>query len=87
MYCSYLTVREGKASGDKSAGKTKMQKDPLFAKFVDKVVREVQIEGGSRKPTWQDLFAVQLAYLPYYVYLWAEKYHRRYISSKVRSNS
>ena len=61
-----------------------MQKDPLFAKFVDKVVREVQIEGGSRKPTWQDLFAVQLVYLPYYLYLWAAKFHRRHISSKVR---
>lgn len=83
MFCSGT----GKANGDKNAGKVKMQKDPIFATFVDAVVRKVQIEGISRKPTWQDLFAVQLLLLPYTLYLWAVKYHRRYISSKVMSHT
>jgi len=76
----------GKLKGDKTAGKVKMIKDPEFAKIVDRVVREVQIEGGCRKPTTKDLFAVQLLYLPYNLYLWVVKYHRRYISSQVRGS-
>lgn len=75
-------IKECKLKGDKSAGKVKMIKDPEFAKIVDQMVREVQIEGGCRKPTTKDLFAVQLLYLPYYLYLWAVKYHRRYISTQ-----
>lgn len=76
------TISSVKESGDKNAGKLKMLKDPLFEKIVDKVVGEVKIEGGYRKPTWEDLFAVRLVKLPYSFFLYAQKYHRRYISKK-----
>lgn len=71
-----------KASGDKNAGKLKMAKDPLFEKIVDKVVAEVKIEGGYRKPTWEDIFAVRLFKSPYSLFLYAQKYHRRYVSKE-----
>jgi hypothetical protein len=61
-----------------------MLKDPHFEKIVDKVVGEVQIEGGYRKPEWKDLFAYQLLIFPYTFTLWAMKYYRRYHSNQVR---
>lgn len=73
-------IKELKSKGDKTAGKTKMLKDPIFEKIVDEVVREVKVEGGFRKPEFHDLFAVQLVYFPYNFYQWAVKYHRRFIS-------
>ncbi len=48
---------------------------------VVQLVSEVKIEGGYRKPTWQDLFAVRLVLSPYHFVLWCMKYYRRYISS------
>lgn len=73
------TVRAG---GDKQAGRvTKREEDPLFIKIVDQLVSEVKIEGGYRKPEWQDLFAVRLVLFPYHLVLWGVKYHRRYIST------
>lgn len=47
------------------------------------VVGEVKIEGGYRKPEWNDLFAYQLLIFPYTLSLWCMKYHRRYISTAV----
>lgn len=74
-----VTVRAG---GDKQAGRvTKREEDPLFVKIVDQLVSEVKIEGGYRKPEWQDLFAVRLVLFPYHLVLWGLKYHRRYIST------
>ncbi|KAJ1430983.1 hypothetical protein B484DRAFT_448583 [Ochromonadaceae sp. CCMP2298] len=71
-----------KASGDKSAGKVKMMKDPLFLEIVKEVVAEVQIDGGLRKPHWRELLVVQLFTLPHTLFLWAVTYHRRYISKQ-----
>lgn len=71
-----------RAGGDKQAGRvTKREEDPLFVKIVDQLVSEVKIEGGYRKPEWQDLFAVRLVLFPYHLVLWGVKYHRRYIST------
>eukprot|EP01040_Poterioochromonas_malhamensis_P004843 gene4843-5198_t len=75
-------VKELKAQGDKSAGKLKMAKDPLFEKCVDQVVGEVKIEGGYRKPEWKDLFAYRLVISPYLISMWVIQYHRRYISKQ-----
>jgi hypothetical protein len=47
------------------------------------LVAEVKIEGGYRKPTWKDLVIVQAVQLPYTLFLYAKKYHRRYISKEV----
>ncbi len=62
----------------------KMLKDPLFLRFVDQVVAEVKIEGGYRKPEWSEFLILQLAYLPYNLYVWGKQYHRRYVSTEVR---
>jgi hypothetical protein len=40
----------------------------------------VKIEGDYAKPLLKDLFIIQVILSPYYFYLWAIKYHRRYIS-------
>eukprot|EP01033_Poteriospumella_lacustris_P007606 gene7606-5466_t len=75
-------IKELRAGGDKQAGRvTKREEDPLFVKIVDQLVSEVKIEGGYRKPEWQDLFAVRLVLFPYHLVLWGVKYHRRYIST------
>jgi DnaJ family protein C protein 25 len=74
-------VKEAKAAGDKTAGKLKMNKDPAFEKIVDEVVAEVKIEGGYKKPEWKDLFILKLFKSPYTLYVWAQTYHRRYIST------
>jgi len=74
-------VRALKAKGDKSVGKGRMIKDPLFKEIVDQVVSEVKIEGGHRKPHWKDSFAVQVLIFPYTLVVWSNNYYRRYISS------
>jgi len=71
-------IKELRAKGEKS--KVKMTNDPLFEKIVNEIVAEVKVEGGYRKPEWKDLFAVHCVLFPYYIVLWAMKYHRRYIS-------
>ena len=63
-----------------SVGKMKMMKDPLFLKFVDQVVGEVKIEGGYRKPEWNEFLLFQIICLPLNIVQYAQKYHRRYIS-------
>lgn len=50
------------------------------------MVAEVKIEGGYRKPEWRDLVIVQTALLPYTLFLYAKKYHRRYISKEVNTH-
>lgn len=50
--------------------------------MVNQAVREVKVEGGDKKPEVTDLFAVQLVLLPYTLFKWLKKMHRRYISSK-----
>ncbi len=49
------------------------------------MVAEVKIEGGYRKPEWRDLVIVQTALLPYSLFMYAKKYHRRYISKEVHT--
>ncbi len=72
------------ASGkDKSVGRVKMMKDPLYLQFIDQVVAEVRIEGGYRKPEWSEFLILQLVYMPMNLYHFAVKYHRRYISKEV----
>jgi curved DNA-binding protein CbpA len=59
------------AKFDKNNLKTgKMQKDPEFMSIIQKLVGEVQIEGGHRKPTITDVFAVKLVMAPYWLYLY-----------------
>lgn len=60
-----------------------MLKDPLYLQFIDQVVAEVRIEGGYRKPEWNEFLLLQVVYLPLHLYQFAVKYHRRYISKEV----
>jgi 5,10-methylenetetrahydrofolate reductase len=46
-------------------------------------VLKIKLEGGIRKPVWQDMFIVQFFLCPYYLYLWGKKMHRRHISKEV----
>mmetsp|Transcript_3458 Transcript_3458/g.3577 ORF Transcript_3458/g.3577 Transcript_3458/m.3577 type:complete len:345 (-) Transcript_3458:277-1311(-) len=75
-------IKEAKSAGDKSAGKVKMQKDPLFFVIVDEVVGAVKIEGPSRKPTKDDVLIVQIVMAPYWMYIWACKYYRLHYSGQ-----
>jgi hypothetical protein len=47
------------------------------------VVAEVKIEGGYRKPEWNEFLLLQVVYLPSTISQYATKYHRRYISKEV----
>eukprot|EP01038_Epipyxis_sp_PR26KG_P008294 gene8294-11224_t len=80
LYDAYL--KEAKIKGDKTAGKVKMLKDPIFFKFIDQVLAEVSFDGAYRKPVWKDLLIVQVALLPYTIYLWSCTYYRRHISKQ-----
>lgn len=53
-----------------------MLKDPLFSTVVDEVVSEVKIEGGYKKPTYEDIFVIKLLYLPYTLYRWGTMKYR-----------
>mmetsp|Transcript_22324 Transcript_22324/g.21569 ORF Transcript_22324/g.21569 Transcript_22324/m.21569 type:complete len:341 (-) Transcript_22324:106-1128(-) len=76
-------IKAAIAGGDKKAGKMlKMLKDPVYLTFVDEVLSGLKIEGGCRKPELNDLFIVQAAMFPLYVYNYVVTYHRRYISDK-----
>lgn len=79
LYEAQLKEKSGKLA-KAATSKGKLAKDPVFQKCVDEVVAEVKIEGGYRKPGFDDLFIVQVGRLPYTTYLWGMKYHRRYIS-------
>jgi hypothetical protein len=46
-------------------------KDPEFLKIVYRLVDEVQIEGGHRKPVWEDALIVRIVLLPKYIHQWA----------------
>lgn len=75
-------IKELRAGGDKLAGRGgKREEDPIFIKMVEKLVSEVKIEGGYRKPEWSDLFAVRLVLSPYHFIIWCMKYYRRNIST------
>ena len=76
-----------KKEGNKSAGKQKMLDDPLFADIVDKMISELKIEGGFKKPQWRDVFAVRLVMFPYTFTVWANTHYRRYYSNQVRRSS
>lgn len=75
-------IKQLKSSGDKSAGKIKMQKDPIFLQVVEEIVAGVKIEGGYKKPEWRDLIIVRVVMLPYATVQWAQTYHRRYLSKQ-----
>lgn len=71
------------SSDDKvTINKSKMLKDPQFAKIVLELAYEIKIEGGFKKPETMDLFAVQILFLPYTIFKWLKKYYRRNISTK-----
>lgn len=74
-YDLYLKTLKGKAAKVKDK-----KKDPKFLEIVDEVVSDVKIEGGYRKPEWNDFFAFQLVFLPHTLFVWMQTYHRRYIS-------
>jgi DnaJ family protein C protein 25 len=76
-----IEIKAQRAKGDKAASKVKMIKDPMFKEIVDQVVDSVKIEGGFRKPHWKDSFAMQVVAFPYTLMLWAQTYHRRYVST------
>ena len=46
----------------------------------------MKIEGGYRKPVWKDLVIVQFVMLPYSLFQYGLKYHRRYISKQVHTS-
>jgi hypothetical protein len=50
------------------------------------LVKSIKIEGGCRKPEMNDLFIVQAVMFPMKAYTWLQTYHRRYISTEVRSD-
>jgi len=68
-------IKAAKESGDKTAGKLKMNKDPLFKAIVDEVVGDVKIEGGHHKPTVHDVLIVQICLLPYWALKWAVRFY------------
>jgi len=51
------------------------------------VVSEVRIEGGHRKPTYEDVLLVQLCMSPYWGYLWAQKLYKKYVTKEVRKTT
>lgn len=73
-------ISEGKSPKQGHQGKLKRHEDPLFKECVDKVVREVKIEGGCKKPELMDLFIIRFFLFPYTFFVWAKKYHRMYYS-------
>jgi hypothetical protein len=68
--------RKGSKGAVKAPSGSKMLKDPLFSTIVDEVVGEVKIEGGYKKPTYEDIFVVKLFYFPYSMYTWAKRKYR-----------
>lgn len=48
-----------------------------YITFYYKIVSEVQIEGGYKKPTWKDIFIIRLAFFPYDIFIWSKKFYRR----------
>jgi DnaJ family protein C protein 25 len=71
-------IIELKKNGDKNVGNVKMLKDPIFDDIIDSLVMEVKIEGAAAKPELTDLFIIRLFKSPFYIYLFAKKYHKRY---------
>jgi hypothetical protein len=68
-------------NGDKTAGKVKMAKDPIFEGYVNTICNGIVIEGDYRKPNWKESFAVQVIFSPQTIALYLLKYHKRYIST------
>ena len=60
-------VKNRKVRGDKTVGKNKMQKDPVFLNFVNEVVNELKIEGGYRKPNWKELVSISIIFMKYLI--------------------
>lgn len=54
----------------------KMLKEPSYIQAVDEILNDLEVDGGSRKPTWKDFFAVRLLLMPYNTYLWFTVYYR-----------
>lgn len=74
---SSSSVRKGGSKGaDKCPTGSKMLKDPLYSAIVDEVVAEVKIEGGYKKPAYEDVLVLQLLLLPYHLYVWGVKKFR-----------
>jgi len=73
-------ISEGK-SPKQGQQKIKRHEDPLFLECVNKVVREVKIEGGCKKPEFRDLFIVRFFISPYTLSVWAMKYYKKYYST------
>jgi hypothetical protein len=73
-----------KGKNDKIPSGSKMLKDPLFSTIVDDVVGEVKIEGGYKKPTYNDIFLVKLVLFPYNMYNWSmRKYKIAYYDNEL----
>ena len=58
------------SSDTKKKTPKKMVQDPMFQECVDEVVSSLKIEGGYRKPDYNDLFIVRLVYFPLHFYQW-----------------
>jgi len=53
-----------------------MLKDPLFEASVDEIVNDIKIQGGVKRPGWQDIFAIRIIFFPYHAVLWTWEYYR-----------
>lgn len=73
------------SSDTKKKTPKKMVQDPMFQDCVDEVVSSLKIEGGYRKPDYNDLFIVRLVHFPLHFYQWLLKYQRRHLSGAALS--
>lgn len=57
----------------------------MLRSFSHQMVNEVQIDGGFKKPTYRDVFAIRLFIIPYDLCIWAKKTYRlRFSKDNVR---
>lgn len=61
--------------------KAAMLADKKYIEIVDTIIADIEDWGEYRMPVWQDLFIVKCCILPYSIYEYGKKYHRRYIST------
>lgn len=69
-------VSRKSSRSEKIPSGSKMLKDPLFESIVDEVVGEVKIEGGYKKPTFDDILLIKLVYFPHSLFTWVKKKYR-----------
>ena len=56
--------KRSKHPNNQKVSKSKMLEDPAFHQLVKEVVDAVEIDGGNKKPTFDDLLVVRLLKLP-----------------------